>query len=46
MNNQKVFRIIFILFTTMMVGFGIYFMMKTTPPWEKRSETIKKYKVK
>jgi len=46
MNNQKIFRIIFIVFTAIMVCCGIYFMVKTTPPWEKRAETIEKYKVK
>ena len=37
MTNQKKIKIIFVIFTVVMIGFGIFFMSKTTPPW-KRSE--------
>ncbi|MFK7900810.1 MAG: hypothetical protein AB8B61_08635 [Cyclobacteriaceae bacterium] len=46
LSNQQIFKVVFVLFTIAMIGVGVYIMKKTTPPWEKRGETINKYKVR
>ncbi|MCU0415597.1 MAG: hypothetical protein MUE33_00295 [Cytophagaceae bacterium] len=46
MSNNKVFITVTISFVLLMVGFTVYFMSVTTPPWKKRSSEVKsKYKV-
>ncbi|MEQ8360656.1 MAG: hypothetical protein RH860_14290 [Cytophagales bacterium] len=43
--KKKVFIIVSVLFIAMMVYFAYDLMSRTTAPWEKKEEIIKKYKV-
>ena len=44
MNNQKIFRIIFIVFTAVMLAVGAYILSSTTPPYKKQSKTSQNIK--
>ena len=43
--EKKIFLIVAVLFTAIMIGFGIDFSQKTSSPWSK-NKFEQKYKVK
>ncbi|WP_164847843.1 hypothetical protein [Sandaracinomonas limnophila] len=45
-SNNKLFRWILIIFTLIMIGFGIHMASKTTAPWNKNKVKSEKWKVK
>lgn len=44
-REKKIFLIIALLFTLVMIGFGVDFNTKTSPPWNKK-KTEEKHKTK
>jgi len=45
-RSKKIFAIVAILFTLVVIAFAVDMCSRTTPPWEKKKDSLKKYKVK
>ncbi|HSZ72612.1 MAG TPA: hypothetical protein VK750_08035 [Cytophagaceae bacterium] len=47
MNRQKkIFAIVAVLFTLTVIAFALDMCSRTTPPWERKKDSLKKYKIK
>jgi hypothetical protein len=44
--SKKIFLIVAVLFTAVVIAFSLDMCSRTTPPWEKKKDSLKKYKVK
>jgi hypothetical protein len=45
-RSKKIFLYVSILFTLCVIAFALHMCSQTTPPWERKKDTLKKYKVK
>jgi hypothetical protein len=45
-RSKKIFLIVAVLFTLVVIAFALDMCSRTTPPWEKKKDSLKKYKVK
>jgi len=45
-RSKKIFVIVAVLFTLVVIAFSLDMCSRTTPPWEKKKDSLKKYKVK
>ncbi|MDB5257680.1 MAG: hypothetical protein JWM14_2375 [Chitinophagaceae bacterium] len=45
-RSKKIFVIVAVLFTLVVIAFALDMCSRTTPPWEKKTDSLKKYKVK
>jgi hypothetical protein len=45
-RSKKIFLIVAVLFTLVVIAFALDMCSRTSPPWEKKKDSIKKYKVK
>ena len=47
MNRQKkIFAVVAVLFTLVVIAFALDMCSRTTPPWERKKDALKKYKIK
>jgi hypothetical protein len=44
-KNRKIFYIVFAVFLAIVIFVAVDMASRTTPPWKKRKETLKKYEV-
>lgn len=45
-RSKKIFVLVAVLFTLVVIAFALDMCSRTTPPWEKQKDSLKKYKVK
>jgi hypothetical protein len=45
-RSKKIFFYVAIFFTLCVMAFALHMCSQTTPPWEKKKDSLKKYKVK
>ncbi len=45
-HSKKIFIGVALLFTGIVIAFSLHMCSQTTPPWERKKESLKKYKVK
>jgi hypothetical protein len=44
-RSKKIFVSVALLFTVVVIAFSLHMCSQTTPPWERKKESLKKYKV-
>jgi hypothetical protein len=45
-RSKKIFVIVAVLFTLVVIAFALDMCSRTSPPWEKRKDSLKKYELK
>ena len=45
-RSKKIFLCVAVLFTLVVMAFSLHMCSQTTPPWEKKKESLKKYRIK
>lgn len=45
-RSKKIFLFVSVFFTAVVAAFSLHMCSQTTPPWERKKDALKKYKVK